>query len=164
MFPIKRYYIINIIISSYYAHLKWILMIFTASACIISIFLLSAHFAGNIGYFINLDSLLIVFLGSGFSALALSWGKFQILKKGAIQIFSFSRKSVKDHDVKNLFSILIVLTITVGFCSTCQGIISGVLSTQNSPILHILSYASFTTIYSVIISVFLSLPVVYRNM
>lgn len=74
------------IITAFYLHLKkehWF-MIFLSFLLISSIFLLSAHFAGNVGTFINLDSLIIVLLGTVISSIPLSWGKIQSLKKGLI--------------------------------------------------------------------------------
>lgn len=138
-------------------------MIFLSFILISSIFLLSAHFAGNVGNFINIDSLLIILLGMAISSISLSWGKVPSLKKGFIQIFSFSMPKDKDTEVKNIFTGLLISTIAVGFCSSCQGILSGILSGNNLPILQVLSFASFTTIYALIISIFLFLPVVYRN-
>lgn len=138
-------------------------MIFLSFILISSIFLLSAHLAGNAGTFINIDSLIIVLLGMAISSISLSWGKVPSLKKGLIQIFSFSIPKDRDTEVKNIFTGLSITTIAVGFCSSCQGILSGILSGNNPPVLQILSFASFTTIYALIISIFLFLPVVYRN-
>lgn len=153
------------IITAFYLHLKkehW-LMIFLSFLLISSIFLISAHFAGNVGTFINLDSLIIVLLGIVISSVPLSWGKVPSLKKGLIQIFSFSIPEDKDTEVKNIFTGLSISTAAVGFCSSCQGILSVILIDNNTPILQVLSFASFTTVYALIISIFIFLPVVFRN-
>lgn len=52
----------------------------------------------------------------------------------------------KDTEVKNIFTGLSISTVAVGFCSSCQGILSGILIGNNTPILQVLSFASFTTI------------------
>lgn len=127
-------------------------MIFLSFLLISSIFLVSAHFAGNAGTFINFDSLIIVLLGIVFSSISLSWGKVQSLKKGLIQIFSFSKPEDKDSEVKNIFTGISISTVTIGLCSSCQGILSGILIDNNTPILKVLSFSSFTTIYALIIT------------
>jgi flagellar motor component MotA len=127
------------------------------------IFLISAHLSGDIGYFINIDSLLIVIAGALLSSAALSTGKFRYLIMGVAQMLSFSRNTEKNTEVKNIYTGLAILTIAVGVCSTAQGVISGILSVNSYSLPEIISIASFTTIYSIIISVFLFVPVILRN-
>jgi len=127
------------------------------------IFLISAHLSGDIGYFINLDSLLIVIAGTLLSSAALSTGKFKYLIMGASEMISFSANKEKKSEVKNIYTGLAIMTIAVGVCSTAQGIISGILSVNQYPLPEIISIASFTTVYSIIIAVFLFVPVIIRN-
>ena len=137
-------------------------MILTAFFMLVFIFMLSAHLAGDVRLFINIDSLLIIL--AGVIIFTIGTGRIKPALRGLREMisFSFAGKS-RDEEVKNLFSGLCIASIAVGICSTIQGFISGVLLRLNYSVPEILSYASFTTLYGIMFAVFLFFPVYLRN-
>ncbi len=139
-------------------------MIFINFMLVVMILLLSAHFSGDIKAFINVDSLIIVIIGFVFSSIAISIGRFKLFINGLKEIFAFSRKEESNREIKNMFISIAIMTMCVGISSTAQGIICGVLIKSVYSISETIVIASFTTIYSFILSSFILLPVSYRNM
>ncbi len=138
-------------------------MIFMSFILILGLFLIPAHLSGTIGYFINPDSLLIDLLGLAIAAIGIGYGDYKPLISGIRMIFSFKKQSAKNPKVKTVFGALIISTIAVGVCSTIQGIFSGVFSGTDISLSETVSIAMFTTVYSIIISVFLLFPVYIRS-
>ena len=139
-------------------------MIFICFLLIVSIFLISAFFAGNISTFINFDSMLIVFLGSVISSLSVSLGRKTILLIGIKQMFELKLYSNRNIETGNMFKTISIMTIATGVCSTAQGLItSSLINLTEYSTKQIFSYASFTTIYSIILVSFLFVPIIYIN-
>ncbi|MCP5514996.1 MAG: hypothetical protein H7A26_06000 [Spirochaetales bacterium] len=139
-------------------------MIFANFLVVLFILLISAHFCGDVGSFINIDSAVIVAAGFIFSSIALSAGRFKLFLRGLGEVFSFSSNRDPSREIKNLFFGISVMTMGVGLCSTAQGFFSGTLIKSAYSISEIIVFSSFTTIYSFILVVFLLLPVSFRNM
>ncbi len=138
-------------------------MIFLSFVLITGLFLVYSHYAGGICYFINWDSLFFVFIGSLISACAFSLGHFMDFLTGLKEIFSFRLGRDKNRNVKKIFGGLTISTIVLGICSSIHGLITGVLVQQNVPLENILPVALFTTLYGLLIAVFVYFPVYMRH-
>ena len=139
-------------------------MIFFNLIFVILLLLICAIFAGDIHTFINIDSIVIVLLGFIFSSLAVSVGRYKLLLQGFTQIFKFSAVNNKNNEIKNMFTAISIMTIAVGICSTVQGLISSALiATQGYQLSQVISYASFTIVYSVILVCLLLVPIIFLN-
>jgi hypothetical protein len=138
-------------------------MIFIGFLLISAIFFVSAHFAGGIKYFFNIDSLFIpLVVVLIFSIFTFNFGNFL---KGIKTMFMFSKNGFKaDAAVAKLYKTLIFVTLAAGLCSTFQGLITGILAdwyhgVEMFPIRTILCFASFTTVYGLMYATFLFYPI-----
>ncbi len=138
-------------------------MIFLSFVLITGLFLIYSYFAGSVHNFINWDSLFFVFIGSLISACAFSSGHFKDFLYGLKEIFSFRLEREKNQNVKKIFGGLTISTIVLGICSSIHGFITGVLAQQNVPLENILPVALFTTLYGLLIAVFIYFPVYMRH-
>lgn len=138
-------------------------MIFLVFCGLNAILFASASRAGGIGTFVNLDSVLIVVAGALLSGVSVGYGRYGALFLGVRQVFAFSGRGEKSPETRSVFAGLSALTLAFGFCSTLQGIFAGVLLESASPIGSRLVYASFTSVYALILVAFLFVPVILRN-
>lgn len=137
-------------------------MIFIVFLLLVSLLLLSAYFAGDISTFINIDSIIIVLAGFILSSLTVAIGRYKLFLKGFLQIFKFSSITEKSNDIKNMFTAISIMTLAIGFCSTIQGLISGLLiDAAGLKLSQIICFASFTSVYSIIFVCFLLIPIIY---
>jgi flagellar motor component MotA len=147
-------------------------MVFIGFMLITGVLLIYAYFAGNIGYFINLDSILLVIL----PGLIFSIFNFKLKEyfKGIKSMFIFSLKNInKDNKVASHYRSLIFVTIIFGILSTAQGLFSYILADRDYKkgliklsefamditIGQAIVYASFSTVYALLISFFLLYPI-----
>ncbi|NLJ46899.1 MAG: hypothetical protein GX430_10090 [Treponema sp.] len=138
-------------------------MIFLVFCGFNAILLSCASLAGGIGTFVNLDSVLIVAAGAVLSAVSAGHGRYRALLLGLRQVFAFSGRGEKSPETRSVFAGVSALTLAFGFCSTLQGLFAGVLLESAVPIENRLVYASFTSVYSLILVAFLFVPVITRN-
>ncbi len=144
-------------------------MILIGFILISSIFFIFAAISGNIGYFVNYDSALILVAATLiFSACTFKWSELVngLKTMVVVNIHGFR----KDGSTASHFKSLIIVTIAVGLISTAQGVISHVLairdlvdSALHMPLAEAFCYASFTTVYALIISILLFYPVYLLN-
>lgn len=138
-------------------------MILVGFFMMVGMLLVSAHLCGDIALFINVDSMLVVLIGVIVSGLLFSAGRVGALGKGLRQLAAFRSQEERDPEVRTVFIGIALGTVATGFCSMIQGLYAGVLSGSGSAIYEILVAASFSFTYSVLVAVFLLLPVVFRN-
>lgn len=140
-------------------------MIFLGFLLIFDIFLLFAFFSGNIGYFINLDSLVISPLAMlFFSICSFKWKEFGT---GIRTMFLFRTKyHIPDVKVARHYQSLMLVSFSAGIVSTIQGFICYSLSKRDMeamalamPIDEAFSYGIFSTAYGIMYSIFLLYPV-----
>lgn len=144
-------------------------MIFIGFLLTSGIFFLFAHFAGGIQYFFNPDSIGIPLVAVMiFSLFTFRW---RVFCKGVRCMFLFNvRDFEKDVRVSRHYFSLMVVAIAAGVCSTFQGMISGILvgatlpETEQFPLEAIACYASFSTVYAIMLSFFLFYPVYLLNL
>ncbi|MDR1748963.1 MAG: hypothetical protein LBR47_07870 [Spirochaetaceae bacterium] len=147
-------------------------MVFIGFVLITGILLAFAHFSGNIGYFINLDSIFLAIIpGLLFSIACFKWKEYS---DGIKVLFSFNIKSMKrDNKTARHFKSLIPITIVFGLLSTIQGLFSYILARRdysqglaelsdfalNTTIAQAFVYAGFSTAYALLISAFIFYPI-----
>ncbi|MDR2897946.1 MAG: hypothetical protein LBU99_03955 [Spirochaetaceae bacterium] len=147
-------------------------MIFIGFIGITGILLLFAHFSGNVGYFINLDSIpLVIVPGILFSLCCFKWREYI---DGIKTVFSFRVKSIKqDNKTAAHYKSLIYITNAFGILSTIQGLFSYILDKRDyalgltessefalrTTFAQASVYASFSTAYALLLSAFLLYPV-----
>ncbi len=147
-------------------------MVFIGFTIITGILLAFAHFSGNIGYFINFDSIILAIIpGILFSIFCFKWKEYI---SGIKILFSFSRKSIKhDNKTASHFKSLIYITIGFGILSTAQGLFSYVLARRDysqglaelsefalkTTIDQAFVYSSFSIVYALLISAFIYYPI-----
>jgi len=147
-------------------------MIFLSFVFITGLFLVYAYFAGNILYFINLDSIPIIILpGIIFSIFTF---KLKEYTKGVKSMFIFNLKNIKkDNNVSSHFRSLILITIIVGILSAFQGLFSYILTNRDykrglielpeyiieTTMGEAIVYAGFSIVYALLISIFLLYPI-----
>lgn len=144
-------------------------MIFIGFILISGVFFLFAHFAGGMQYFFNPDSLAIpLVVVTVFSLFTFRW---HVFCKGIRCMFLFNvRDFEKDAQVARHYFSLMIIAIAAGICSTFQGMISGILfgatlpETEKFPLEAIACYASFTTVYGIMLAFFLLYPVYLLNL
>ncbi len=139
-------------------------MIFVNFVLCVSLFFFFAFFAGNAGTFFNLDSIIIVLFGFFFSSLAVAVGRYRMYFNGLKQIFRFRPIEEKSTEVGHMVTAVSIMTVVIGLISTAQGLISSALiaNTEYS-VIQIVSFASFTTVYSVLFVGLLLVPIIYLN-
>jgi flagellar motor component MotA len=144
-------------------------MILVGFLLLSGVFFLFAAVSGNIGYFFNLDSLLLLLTAALlYSVFTFHWKEF---KHGLKTMVTFRvDKLRKDKRAASHFKALMVVTMAVGFISTAQGLLSHRLAVRDSvesalirPLGEALCYASFTTVYAVMFSFLLFYPVYLQN-
>ncbi|QQO08758.1 hypothetical protein [Breznakiella homolactica] len=140
-------------------------MIFIGFLLISGIFLLYAWFSGNAGFFINPDSMPIspaaVLL---FSVFSFRWKEFV---RGLRTMFLFSLKKFEGSGgTARHYRSLIWVSLTAGLVSTAQGLFSYFLTVRDNPQAAVeisastaFCYAGFSTVYGLMLSVFLLYPV-----
>ncbi|WP_028972507.1 hypothetical protein [Spirochaeta cellobiosiphila] len=138
-------------------------MIFISFVLISSLYLLSAYFCGDVGYFINVDSIIIIFIGLAIFTLGLK--DYQSFILGIKDIFSFKKKNdnSKNINVARYYLSLSLITPIIGLCSTFQGIYCGIFGESGFNLTQTFCIAGFTTVYGIIISAFLFYPVYHCN-
>jgi len=138
-------------------------LIFISFVLISCLYLLSAYFCGNISYFINVDSIIILI--AGLTIFTLSLKDYQSLILGIKDIFSFKKKDeeTKNKNVARYYLSLSLITPIIGLCSTAQGIYCGIFGESIYNFSQTLCIAGFTTVYGIIISAFLFYPVYHNN-
>lgn len=124
---------------------------------------MSAVMAGGIDYFFNLDSLLIILAAFVLGAAAAGCRNWKALGLGFRQLAEFGPKTAKDPETASIFLALAVIVAGAGVVSTVQGVIAGMLINPGAPLSGILPYAFFTTLYGLILALFLLWPVAARN-
>jgi hypothetical protein len=147
-------------------------MIIIGFALVTGLLLVFAYFNGNIFHFINLDSILLVIL----PGLIFSIFNFKLKEyiKGIKSMFIFSLKNIKkDNKVASHFRSLMSITIIFGILSTAQGLFSYILTNRDykrglielsefameTTFDQAVVFASFTTVYALLISFFLFYPI-----
>lgn len=144
-------------------------MIFIGFILVSSIFFIFAAISGNVFNFVNYDSFIILLVADVlFSIFTFKWNEFV---KGVRSMFTFRVDShTKDYRVAAHFKALMVVTIAVGIISSMQGFISYALairdsveSALNTPLMEVVCYTGFTTVYSLILSFLLYYPVYLFN-
>ena len=151
-------------------------MIFAGFVCITGLLLLSAHFGGNISYFCNYDSIILVLLpGLLFSIGTFKWKEY---RNGIRSAFVFTLKLIKrDNKTAAHFKSLIMITMAFGILSTAQGLCAYVLYKRDyakgliepsafsldTTLAEAFVYAGFTGVYALLISAFLFYPICLIN-
>jgi hypothetical protein len=147
-------------------------MIFIGFSLITCLLLIYAYFNGNVFHFINPDSIPLAILpGFIFSIFTF---KLKEYFKGIKSMFLFNlRNNKKDNKVASHFRSLMFITIIFGLLSTAQGLFSYVLTNRDYKrglielpeivmeitIGQAIVYASFSTVYALLISFFLYYPI-----
>jgi flagellar motor component MotA len=141
-------------------------MIILTFLLMLLLLLVSAMLSGNIGYFINVDSIVIVILGvfiyligSGAWKAFAQGIKLSVLPKTLTKLSETEKKAIN-----RLFKQLMVVAIVTGLLSAAQGIFSGVFSgavdvTDSNEVFQMFCIANFTTVYGVLISFFYFMPI-----
>lgn len=139
-------------------------MIFTSFAICVIMFLIFAAFAGDVSTFINLDSIMIVFVGFLLSSMAVGVGRYKVYFIGLKQIFRFKPVERKSSEFKNMITAVSIMTVAVGIGSTAQGLIStALIENQQYTVAQIVSFSMFTTVYSIIFVALLLIPLIFLN-
>ncbi len=138
-------------------------MIFLVFCALNAILFASAALSGGIGSFVNLDSVFIVLAGAVLSAAAVSHGRYGALLRGLGQAFSFSGRGEKSAETRSVYVGISVMTLALGLCSTIQGLFAAVLLESALPFGKCAVFASFTSVYALILVAFFFMPVVFRN-
>lgn len=136
------------------------LLVFCLVAALLA---LSATFCGDASTFYNLDSIVIVLAGFALSALVMARGRGHLLLKGLKDIVSFGRGGPADPAVARLFGGMAVMTLTVSFGSTAQGLICSAFIGSPYTAVQTLALASFTSVYGILLTGLLLAPVIARN-
>lgn len=136
-------------------------MIFITFVLIVATYFVFAFFAGDINTFLNIDSIIIVLLGFILSSLSVSLGRKKLYFEGIKQMFRFSAVVDKNNEISNMFKAVAIMTVIIGVGSTAQGLISSSLIENNEYSLQqVLSFASFTTVYALIFTGILLVPII----
>ena len=138
-------------------------MIFISFVLISCLYLFSAYLCGDIGYFINVDSIIILI--GGLIIFTLGLKDYQSLIFGIKDIFSFKKKDkeTKNGNVAQYYLSLSLITPIIGLCSTAQGIYCGIFGESIYNLTQTFCIAGFTTVYGIIVSAFLFYPVYHSN-
>ncbi|MDR2516867.1 MAG: hypothetical protein LBC88_05735 [Spirochaetaceae bacterium] len=141
------------------------MMIFIGFLLISAIFFLYAYLAGNVGYFINIDSIPVIICALIFFSLCtFHWKEFI---KGIKSMFIFNIKTFTGCiKTARHYKSMMFISIFAGIISTFQGLIFYFLTIHDFPeksmeisFTTALSYASFSTVYALMISMFLLYPI-----
>ncbi len=144
-------------------------MILIGFLLISSIFFIFAAISGNVGYFINYDSFLLLLAAVLiYSVFTFKWKEFVHGLKTMIIFHTGNFR--KDEKTASHYQSLMVVTIAVGLISTAQGLMSHALAVRDSveialsmPLMEALCYAGFTTVYALMLSFLLFYPVYLLN-
>ncbi len=145
-------------------------MIFIGFLLISSIFFIFAAISGNVGYFVNYDSFLILIVADViFSIFTFRW---KVFIRGVKSMFVLNGHSyTKDNHVAAHFKSLMMVTIAVGVISSIQGFFSYALAVRDSvesalslALIEVLCYTGFTTVYALMLSFLLFYPVYLLNL
>ena len=138
-------------------------MIFLVFCALNAILLASAALSGGVGSFVNLDSVLITLAGAVLSAAAIGQGRYGALLRGLGQAFSFSGRGEKSAETRTVYVGVSVMTLALGLCSTIQGLFAAFILESSPPFGKCAVYASFSSVYALILVAFLFAPVICRN-
>lgn len=141
-------------------------MTFLTFVIFTALLLFSAFMSGNVGYFINIDSIVIVLIGIILFMLSIGkWRAFWMGIRMTVQNKYLDKLSKEEiGEINRLYRSLVFVPIFIGLLSTIQGMFSGFLALDAESatlynIVRILCLASFTTVYGLLFSVFIFLPI-----